>query len=93
MTMTIEQIIQENRQAGYHFFDQDTKRFFRSYVYYPVYGDRFFITRETDPTANTAYTIRNFNNDTGKISTVGNFMGHATYHEAVAMVRKLVADL
>ncbi len=93
MTTTIEQIIQENKQAGYHFFDQDTKRFFRSYVYYPVYGDQFFITRETDPTAKTGYTIRKFDNDTCRVSTVGDFMGHATFHEAVATARKLATEL
>lgn len=47
--MTIEQIISANQSRGYHFFDRDTLRFFRSRVDRLVWSGptgHYFVTSE-----------------------------------------------
>jgi len=89
-----------NRVRGRHFFDADTKRFFRSRIGETVYqgnGGVFFITSEQFlPTAGEpfkrAFTVRQFNPETADISTAGPFnsMGRS---EARTFARKLALGI
>lgn len=46
--MDMAEIKARNSEAGYHFFDKDTLRFFGSRVSETVYGDGYFVTSEQD---------------------------------------------
>jgi hypothetical protein len=61
---TIEQMKRANEQAGLHFFDRDTMRFFRSRVAPGIYSGRVFITSEQfDASSPRLYTVRALRND------------------------------
>lgn len=74
---TIEAIKQENRRNGYHWFDTDTMRCFRSRVGDTVYqgaGGIFFVSSEQfvgldGRKAERMYTVRRFNPETGDVGT------------------------
>jgi hypothetical protein len=69
---SIDQIKQANAAAGYHFFDADTLRFFRSRVSDRLYGGKWFVTSECGPSEVRAYTVRRAE-DNGSIQTVEPF--------------------
>lgn len=75
---TIEEIEADHRSTGGHFFDQSSKRFFRSRIGQIVIGGRYFITSEQFDRDNSPrlYTIRECQN--GKIETIGEFQAYAT---------------
>lgn len=91
MYKTITDIKRANRLAGFHFFDQDTMRFFRSRILDGVIGDGYFITSERgcDPSASRRYTVR-YCDANGRMHTIGEFMQHATASQARAAARALV---
>ena len=78
---TMREIKAANITAGFHFFDADTLRFFRSKILPKVYqgpGGVYFVTEETGPRpadegGTTAYTVRCFRPERGDIPTVGAF--------------------
>lgn len=80
MTMTITDIKTANKQAGYHFFERSTMRFFDSKVERMVYegpGGVYFITSEQfhgsdGYSAPRKWTIRKFE-ENGDINTVNGF--------------------
>jgi hypothetical protein len=81
--MTIEQITARNRETGHHFFDADTLRFFRSRINARVYhahatGVAYFVTSEQAPHSPRRYTLRRFDQATGEVETVGEFLQYAT---------------
>lgn len=76
MTWTIGAIKEANKEAGKHFFERGTMRFFKSKIMSGVYegpGGIFFVTEETGPNNRTAYTVRVFNPATGEVGTHGEF--------------------
>lgn len=79
MPYTIGGIRELNKQAGWHFFDRKTMRFFNSKVMRPIYegaGGIFFITSEQDyDRGQRHYTVRQFNPKTFEVGTVGGFYG------------------
>jgi len=88
---TMDDIRRANYRAGYHFFDHDTLRFFRSRVGDTVYqgvGGIFFITSECNPSGVRAYTVRQFNPDSGRIATMGPFHSF-TRTQAIATAKRL----
>lgn len=95
--MTIDEIKRANDRAGFHFFEPDAMRFFRSRVLPTVYGEGYFVTSEqfvthypeyhTEP---RAYTVRHALAD-GSISTVGEFQQYATAREAQKAAREVAA--
>ncbi len=91
--LSIEQIKQANRDAGHHFFDASTMRFFNSTVYPRIYGGRYFITGERfDENHAEAFTIR-VALDNGHVNTVGDFQCFDTHEEAeVALTDALGKD-
>lgn len=82
-TYDINDIERINRDHGQHFFDSDTKRFFRSKILPTAYqgpGGIFFVTSEqfvaSDGTkAARQYTVRRFDPETGNIRS-GVFQKH-----------------
>ncbi len=98
---TIEQIKGMNAAKGFHFFEPDTLRFFRSKVYGEVYaggGGWFFVTSEQfvcyeprycrEP---RAYSVRYMRPD-GQVETVGEFNSIPTLQRARTLARQAAAD-
>lgn len=72
----ISDIERANYNAGFHWFDASTTRFFRSRVLKTVYqgkGGVFFVSSEKGPHGERRFTIRKFNPMTADISTFGPF--------------------
>lgn len=79
---TIADVRSANKNAGLHFFNADTMRFFRSRVESQLIGGRLFVTSEQAPDAPRRYTVR-LAGDDGDIHSVGDFQEHATYKAAL----------
>jgi len=87
---SIDDVQRANRDAGSHFFDADTMRFFGSRVLPTVYAGRLFVTSERsgfDHYSPRSYTVREFMPD-GSIETVGDFNGFATPAQARAEIKR-----
>jgi hypothetical protein len=74
------EIIRRNHEAGLHFFDPESKRFFNSAIGRRVFegpGGVFFITSErfvgSTYTAPRRYTVRHFDPRTADVRTAGEF--------------------
>jgi len=92
MFKNIEEVIQKNNEAGYHWFSKDTMRFFKTRLVAcrpngPVLCDNYFISSEKSWTEDRAYTLRKVNDD-GTIDTVGEVMMYKTLYRA----RKALKD-
>lgn len=77
---SMAEVIRRNREAGFHFFDPASKRFFRSIIGRRIYqgpGGVFFLTSEqfvgSTYTAPRCYSVRRFDAATGDVRTVGEF--------------------
>lgn len=82
MFKTITQIKIANKNAGFHFFDRKTLKFFNSKVESRVIRGNLFITSERfDATTPRRFTVRAAM-VTGAIKTVGGCMQHATLESA-----------
>jgi len=87
-----------NRQAGFHWFDPSSKRFFRSRYGQTVYhgpGGIYFVSSEQfegsmGNRAERLFTVRLFDPETGNVGTVGAF-NVLTRHRAHALAVKCVA--
>lgn len=93
--MTMDQIIAAHQDAGMHFFDADSKRFFRSRIGSTVYegpGGVYFVTSEQfefrGRSAPRKYTVRKFNQDDASIDHVGEF-NKLSRREAAKLAKKL----
>lgn len=93
--MNMQQIKQANAAKGGCWFEASTMRFFRSKVGTKVYegpGGVYFLSSEqfVSPgyTARRLYSVRQFDPDTGDISTVGEF-NKMERGEAQATARRL----
>ena len=87
--MPIHDIKLANKQAGQHFFDASTLRFFRSRVIAQVYDDRYFITSEQAPGGPRLYTVREAIDGGKRIKTVGKFQEHPTLWQARGAIWRL----
>lgn len=91
---TIEEIKRRNARAGFHFFDRDTMRFFRSRIAPGVLhaGNQnvynIFITSEQySSTAPRLYTVRHLTDD-GDIVNLSEFQAFHSLESARAAVRR-----
>lgn len=91
---TIEEIKRRNARAGFHFFDRDTMRFFRSRIApgvmhagkQDVYN--IFITSEKySDSAPRLYTVRHMTDD-GDIVSLSKFQAYRSLESARAAVRR-----
>ena len=76
-TAAATELKEANWAAGFHFFDRDSMRFFRSRVIPTVYagpGGVFFVTSEQfDEKSTRNFTVRKFDPKTGGVDTLGEF--------------------
>ena len=74
---TMQEIKEYNKLAGFHFFDDDTMRFFNSRIGKRLYqgptGVYFVTSEKFDYDSERMYTVRQFNPDEKNISTIGEF--------------------
>jgi len=76
-----------------HWFDRDTVRFFKTKlprVAYEGNAGVLFVTSETDPSGETAYSVRR-QLPNGDIETVGKFHSYKTSADARAAIKSLHA--
>jgi hypothetical protein len=79
-----DEVARANRSAGFHFFDADTLRFFRSRILPGVVGGRFFVTSEQkgfDASSGRGYSVREFMPD-GSIEELGEFNEYSSPAQA-----------
>lgn len=96
-TITLSEIKRLYRPGeGRHWFDPDTRRFFKTKL--PATGlaaphGNFFITSETNPFGVTAFTIRCQRLDDGDIETVGDFHRYRTAGAAREALQEQLTQL
>ena len=86
-----------NKRAGYYFFSKDTLKFFNSKISEDVYAtwkedcyQFYFVTSEEGPDNIRRYTVREFDSQTGKVATVGEFQQYKTSADAERAAKALV---
>jgi hypothetical protein len=97
--LTMDLVKMHNKDAGHHFFDRETMRFFSSRLCATVHegmGGVFFVTSEQRKGFECAdgprrYTVRRFNRSTGAVDTVGKFQGYPTSRAANRIAAKLAS--
>lgn len=84
-----------NKNNGYHFFDANTMRFFKSRISH-WRTDGYFITREATNFSKTnfAYSIRYANHDTlsltcGNVEKISDFLAYKTLKTAQNYLNKI----
>ncbi len=78
-----------NRDAGCHWFDPDTLRFFGSRISEASFDGRYFVTSEDNFDRSARYySIREAMSD-GQVDTVGDFQEFATRAQALAGIARL----
>ena len=94
MFRDINEVVDDNKAAGQHFFSPDTMRFFGSRVGKRLYGGMYFVTSEKLPHSGEArrYTVRRALPD-GGIVTVGEFQQFATSADAVRAIKGILAPV
>ena len=86
---TIEMMRRQNEYCGYHFFDKDAMRFFRSRIAPGVVHGRVFITSEQfDCRSPRLYTVRAMRDD-GSTTELSEFQQFDTLRQARAYVRRI----
>ena len=84
-----------NQNAGDHWFEGSTMRFFNTRLHRGTirqYEGEYFVTSERpDPGTPWLYTVRMFNWDTGKVSTIGEFRGHGSFDAAWDEIEELAS--
>lgn len=70
-----------------HWFDRDSMRFFRTLLPRTAYEsetrEMYFVTRETNPSGETRWSVRRLTQDAAEIETVGDFHSYVTRQRAV----------
>lgn len=87
--MNISEVKANNKAAGFHFFDRDTMRFFKSRIESTVYKNNRFITSEQAPHGPRMFTVRQYNPETHEVETVGEFMKYRGIEFARMATRSL----
>lgn len=93
MFKSIEDIKKANANAGLHWFEPATLRYFGSRVSPTLYGGRYFITSEQRRFDGSPrrYSVRVASAD-GSIDTVGEFKAYATRADAIKEAKRLAAE-
>ncbi len=94
--MTITEIKQANKKAGFHWFDKDTMECWGTKIESQVYsgpGGVFFVTSGWDgfrgkEQGKRAYSVRGFNPETSQIKTIGQ-LGQYTRDKAKDKAKEL----
>ena len=75
------EVRQKNAQEGFHWFEPDTMRFFRSRVGDTLYKGRYFVSSEQGPNMPRRWTVRVALPD-GRIRDVGGFQRFSSWRNA-----------
>ena len=78
---TIDQIKRANHEAGQHWFEPYTLRFFKSRIHPTVYPGAHFVTSERGPDERRLYSVRRATPD-GSIETADKFQAFRTSRAA-----------
>lgn len=87
----VNAIERANREAGMHWFEPESMRFFGTEIL-RYFGAGVFTTRETDPMGKTAWSIRVASPD-GNVTTFGLFHSFGHAKTAGAAAKRLAALL
>jgi len=90
---TIDEIERANHNAGGHWFDAGSKRFFRSRVLETVYqgpSGIFFVSSEKGPSGKRLFTVREFDPGSANVKTFGPF--NEMSRERAQRIAKIAAD-
>lgn len=81
--MTIADVKQANKDAGYYFFSRDTMRFFGTRIVSALYKNNTFITSDyiSFERNNRAYSVRVFHPETGIVNTAKFPDGQSTFNK------------
>ena len=93
--LTINDIQEQMRAAGSHWWDPQTMRFFGTRVCGDVYqgdGGVYFVTSERPPSGKREYTVRGYNPESRQVNTIGQVCGYATKAAAIREARKLAGN-
>ena len=86
--MNMDDVIRSHKEAGLHFFDEDTMIFFGSKVVSELLPGDIFITEEDNyDRSEKMYTIRRFDCETADIKDISRFGAFKTLKEAKEFVR------
>lgn len=87
---SVAEIRRRNKDAGQHWFDPDSVRFFRSRVGRRVYGGKYFISSEQfDDSTPRRWTIR-VADENGRIHEVGQFQEYDSYRAAERALQRIL---
>lgn len=81
-----------NEDEGYHYFEEETMRFFSSNAYERVFAGCIFVTSEKFTSRHgdgpRRYSLRCIRED-GSIETIGAFQGYETYYDAAQSAEEI----
>ncbi len=82
-----------NADKGRHWFEPDTMRFFKTRLCGNALpgnnGNMFFVSSERGPNKVRAYSVREFEVNTGTVNTVGKFQEFDTLYQANKRLNEL----
>lgn len=90
MLLSMQDVKRANEEAGFHWFDSATIRFFKSRVSYqviPLDDGCVFVSSEKGPDTQRMYSVRRAYDD-GRIETVGKFQEYKTPREAWSAAKR-----
>jgi hypothetical protein len=100
--LTMADVIRINEKKGRYFFSPDTMKFFNSRIESDLIKNKYFVTSEKRsawrdmyghtlaPAGKREFSIRKFNNKTGRIDTIGDFGEFGTKKQALKKIKKLI---
>lgn len=88
---SIQEIKDKNKEIGHFWFKRSTMAFFKTKIVSPVLHGCYFITRETNPSGVTKFSIRKAN-ERGEISTLGQFHSYDTKRQATDSLLTLIIN-
>ena len=83
---TIKDVIRLNKRAGFHFFDKDTMEFWNSNVESELINNLFVTSEDNFDHTKKLYTVREFDPETYKVGTVGDFQAFEKLEDAMSYI-------
>jgi hypothetical protein len=91
--MQLHELIDLNQKTGQHFFAEGAVRFFKSVIEHFDPCSEFFVTSEAGPLGGKRlFTLRHYDPETGRVSTVGNFQAYKSKESAWKARLELLDD-
>lgn len=90
MFKSIAEVKEANKKNGYHFFDKETMKFFRSTIVSDLIAGQYFITSEVNPEGERSYSVRVVS-ENGRVQRMGDFPGYKTKYSAEKAIETLLA--